>query len=67
MTDFHYDVDTDGIATITWDVPNKSMNVLNLEGTAELDTLVDKALGDDKVVGVVITSGKADFAGGRQK
>ncbi len=64
MTDFHYDVDADGIATITWDVPNKSMNVLNLEGTAELDACVDRALADDAVKGVVITSGKADFAGG---
>ena len=64
MTDFHYDVDADGIAIITWDVPEKSMNVLNLEGTAELDACVDKALADDAVKGVVITSGKADFAGG---
>jgi 3-hydroxyacyl-CoA dehydrogenase/enoyl-CoA hydratase/3-hydroxybutyryl-CoA epimerase len=32
MTDFHYSVDADGVATITWDIPNKSMNVLSLEG-----------------------------------
>ncbi len=64
MADFHYDVDADGIATITWDLPGKSMNVLSLEGTAELDALVDKVLADDAVKGAVITSGKADFAGG---
>jgi len=64
MADFHYDVDADGIATITWDLPGKSMNVLSLEGTAELDALVDKVLTDDAVKGAVITSGKADFAGG---
>ena len=64
MADFHYDVDSDGIATITWDCQDKSMNVLNLESTAELDALVDKALGDDAVIGAVITSGKKDFAGG---
>ena len=64
MTDFHYDVDADGIATITWDVPDKSMNVLNLEGTAELDACIDKVLADDKVIGAVITSAKKDFAGG---
>jgi len=64
MTDFHYDVDSDGIATITWDVPEKSMNVLNLEGTAELDACIDKVLADDKVIGAVITSAKKDFAGG---
>lgn len=64
MTDFHYDVDADGIATITWDLADKSMNVLNLEGTAELDALIDKVLSDDAVKGAVITSGKKDFAGG---
>ena len=25
----NYNVDTDGIATITWDMPGRSMNVLN--------------------------------------
>ncbi|KAB7615939.1 3-hydroxyacyl-CoA dehydrogenase [Amylibacter sp. SFDW26] len=64
MADFQYDVDADGIATITWDVPNKSMNVLNIEASQELEALVDKVLADDAVKGAVITSGKADFAGG---
>ncbi len=64
MAEFNYDVDTDGIATISWDLPGKSMNVLSLEGAAELEALVDKVLVDDAVKGAVITSGKADFAGG---
>ncbi len=64
MAEFNYDVDADGIATITWDLPGKSMNVLSLEGAAELETLVDKVLADDAVKGAVITSAKADFAGG---
>ncbi|MBL4751274.1 MAG: enoyl-CoA hydratase/isomerase family protein [Amylibacter sp.] len=64
MAEFNYDVDADGIATITWDLPGKSMNVLSLEGAAELESLVDKLLADDAVKGAVITSGKADFAGG---
>ena len=25
----NYNVDTDGIATITWDMPGRTMNVLN--------------------------------------
>jgi uncharacterized cupin superfamily protein len=37
MTDFTYAVDADGVATITWDVPGKSMNVMSLEGLAELE------------------------------
>ena len=64
MTEFHYATDADGVATITWDVPGKSMNVLSFEGLAELDACIDKALADDAVKGVVITSGKKDFAGG---
>jgi 3-hydroxyacyl-CoA dehydrogenase/enoyl-CoA hydratase/3-hydroxybutyryl-CoA epimerase len=64
MTDFHYAVDADGVATIAWDMPGKSMNVLNLDALEELDAAIDAALGDDAVKGIVITSGKKDFAGG---
>lgn len=64
MTDFTFSCDTDGVATIVWDVPNKSMNVLSLEGVAELNGLIDKALSDPAIKGIVITSGKKDFAGG---
>ena len=64
MTEFHYSVDADGVATITWDIPNKSMNVLSMEGLRELDAHIDSALGDAAVKGVIITSGKPDFAGG---
>jgi len=64
MTDFTYAVDADGVATITWDLPGKSMNVLSLEGLRELNDHIDTALADDAVKGVIITSGKKDFAGG---
>ncbi|TVP73903.1 MAG: 3-hydroxyacyl-CoA dehydrogenase [Rhodobacteraceae bacterium] len=64
MTDFHYSVDSDGVATIAWDIPNKSMNVLSMEGLAELETHIDTALADEAVKGVIITSAKPDFAGG---
>ncbi|SHJ36416.1 3-hydroxyacyl-CoA dehydrogenase / enoyl-CoA hydratase / 3-hydroxybutyryl-CoA epimerase [Palleronia salina] len=64
MTDFTMKTGDDGVAIITWDVPGKSMNVLSLEGWDELDALIDQALADDAVKGVVITSGKKDFAGG---
>jgi 3-hydroxyacyl-CoA dehydrogenase/enoyl-CoA hydratase/3-hydroxybutyryl-CoA epimerase len=64
MTDFHYATDTDGVATITWDVPGRSMNVMSLEGFAELEACIDRALADPAVKGVIITSGKKDFAGG---
>ncbi len=64
MTDFHYDLDSDGIATIRWDVPDKSMNVLSMAGISELDALIDKVISDDAVKGAIITSAKKDFAGG---
>lgn len=64
MTDFTLTTDPDGIATITWDVQGKSMNVLSLSGIAELDTLIDQALSDPAIRGVILTSAKPDFAGG---
>ena len=64
MSDFTYTVDADGVATITWDVPNKSMNVLNLDSMVTLEGFIDQAIADDRVKGVILTSGKKDFAGG---
>ncbi|NAZ36441.1 3-hydroxyacyl-CoA dehydrogenase NAD-binding domain-containing protein [Rubellimicrobium sp. CFH 75288] len=64
MTDFAMSVGDDGVAIITWDVPGRSMNVMSMEGFEELDALVGQALADEAVKGIVITSGKADFAGG---
>jgi 3-hydroxyacyl-CoA dehydrogenase/enoyl-CoA hydratase/3-hydroxybutyryl-CoA epimerase len=62
--DFKYAVDADGVATITWDVPDKSMNVMSRDGFALFDSMVDDALADDAVKGIIITSAKRDFAGG---
>ena len=64
MTDFTLQTDADGVAVITWDVAAKSMNVMSEEGFAELDALVDQALADEAVKGIVITSGKDTFAAG---
>ena len=64
MTDFTMKTDGDGIATITWDVKGKSMNVMTLQAWDDLDALIDEALGDDAVKGVILTSGKDSFAGG---
>ena len=64
MSDFTMETGADGVAVITWDVAGKSMNVLSLEGLKTLDTLVDEALADEAVKGIVITSAKDSFAGG---
>lgn len=64
MTDFTMEKGADGVAIITWDVPGKSMNVLSMDGATTLDGLIDDALADEAVKGIVITSGKKDFAAG---
>ena len=65
MSDFTYAVDADGVATITWDTVGKSMNVMSIQAFHDLDGMIDTALADDAVKGVIITSGKeGSFAGG---
>jgi len=59
-----YSVDGDGIATITWDMPGRSMNVMNFESMTAFAEAVNKALADDAVKGVIIASGKKDFIAG---
>ncbi|WP_136441234.1 3-hydroxyacyl-CoA dehydrogenase NAD-binding domain-containing protein [Pacificoceanicola onchidii] len=64
MNDFTMVKGDDGVAVITWDVQGKSMNVMSMEAWPLLDSLVDDALADEAVKGIVITSGKDSFAGG---
>lgn len=65
MTDFIMKTDADGVATIVWDTIGKSMNVMSRDSMQVLNALIDDALADDAVKGVIITSGKAgSFAGG---
>ncbi|QFT72289.1 3-hydroxyacyl-CoA dehydrogenase NAD-binding domain-containing protein [Ruegeria sp. THAF33] len=65
MTDFTLTKDADGVAFVTWDAQGKSMNVLTREAFQEVSQLIDQALSDDEIKGIVITSGKeGSFAGG---
>jgi 3-hydroxyacyl-CoA dehydrogenase/enoyl-CoA hydratase/3-hydroxybutyryl-CoA epimerase len=64
MTDFTLATDSDGVATLTWDVAGKSMNVMSTEGFSQLDALVGQALADPAIKGIILTSAKKDFAGG---
>ena len=64
MTDFTMEKGADGVAVITWDVLGRSMNVLSMDGARALDGLIDNALADAAVKGIVITSAKKDFAAG---
>ena len=60
----NYEIDGDGIATITWDMPGRSMNVLGPESTPAYIEAVEKAIADDAVKGVIVTSGKSSFIAG---
>jgi len=54
----------DGVAVITWDMPGRSMNVMNDASLGEFAAAVDQALSDPETKGVVITSGKPAFIAG---
>jgi len=64
MTDFKFDIDADGIALVTWDMPGKSMNVITMDTIKELSGIVEKVATDAAIKGAVITSGKDTFCGG---
>ncbi len=63
-TNFTVDVDADGIALVTWNMPDRSMNVFTEEVMNELDKIIDQVVADAAIKGAVITSGKDSFSGG---
>ncbi len=63
-TNFKYETDADGIALVTWDMPERSMNVINLTVIEELAAIVEKVAADAAIKGAVITSGKDTFCAG---
>src|SRR5581483_340925 len=64
MANFRTEVDSDGIALVTWDMADRSMNVITMDVIAELGGVVDKVTDDAAIKGAVITSGKSTFCGG---
>jgi 3-hydroxyacyl-CoA dehydrogenase / enoyl-CoA hydratase / 3-hydroxybutyryl-CoA epimerase len=64
MTNFKLDVDGDGIALVTWDMPGRSMNVIDQSVMTELGEVIDKVTNDAAIKGAVVTSGKDSFGGG---
>ena len=61
---FTVETDSDGIAVITWDSPDKSMNVIDQSVLEELDKIIDQVAGDEAIKGAVIASGKKAFGAG---
>ncbi|HEV2575254.1 FAD-dependent oxidoreductase [Methylocella sp. CPCC 101449] len=64
LKNFRFDVDGDGIAVLTWDMPDRSMNVITQDVIAELSEVIEKVASDAGIKGCVITSGKSNFSGG---
>lgn len=64
LTNFRFETDADGIATLIWDMPGRSMNVITPEVMAELNQVIDHVVSSEAIKGCVITSGKEAFSGG---
>jgi 3-hydroxyacyl-CoA dehydrogenase/enoyl-CoA hydratase/3-hydroxybutyryl-CoA epimerase len=74
METFKIDIDADGVALVTFDVPGRSMNTITAKVVEELPQVVEQIRTDAAIKGAVITSGKdtgfcagadlADMAGG---
>ena len=61
---FTFDVDADGIALVTWNMPGRSMNVIDAKVTEELTTIVERVATEAAIKVAVLTSGKEAFCGG---
>jgi 3-hydroxyacyl-CoA dehydrogenase/enoyl-CoA hydratase/3-hydroxybutyryl-CoA epimerase len=59
-----YSVDADGIATIAWNMTDRSMNVMNEQSMAAFAEKAYAAIKDPAVKGVIVTSRKGDFLAG---
>jgi 3-hydroxyacyl-CoA dehydrogenase/enoyl-CoA hydratase/3-hydroxybutyryl-CoA epimerase len=64
MTNFKFETDADGIALVTWDMPDRTMNVITMDTIKELSEIVEKVASDAAIKGAVITSAKDAFCGG---
>ena len=64
LTNFNCEIDADGIALLSWDMPERSMNVIDAATIEDLETVVAALKDDEALKGAVITSGKETFSGG---
>jgi 3-hydroxyacyl-CoA dehydrogenase/enoyl-CoA hydratase/3-hydroxybutyryl-CoA epimerase len=57
---FKWNQDADGIVTMTWDDPERTMNVLSNTALKDIGAAIQKIASDASIKGVIITSGKAN-------
>ncbi|MBA4090594.1 MAG: 3-hydroxyacyl-CoA dehydrogenase [Sphingobium sp.] len=58
MNTIAFDIDADGIAILTIDVPGQSMNVIGPDFLADLDAAITRIASEEGIKGAVIASGK---------
>jgi 3-hydroxyacyl-CoA dehydrogenase / enoyl-CoA hydratase / 3-hydroxybutyryl-CoA epimerase len=58
LVNFKWNQDEDGVVTLTWDMPDRTLNVLSMAVIGELSDVADKVTADSAIKGLVITSGK---------
>ncbi|MGE4323132.1 MAG: 3-hydroxyacyl-CoA dehydrogenase NAD-binding domain-containing protein [Sphingobium sp.] len=58
MKTISFDIDADGIAILTIDVPGQSMNVIGPDLLADLDAAITRIAGEEGIRGAVVASGK---------
>jgi 3-hydroxyacyl-CoA dehydrogenase / enoyl-CoA hydratase / 3-hydroxybutyryl-CoA epimerase len=58
------EIDTDGIALVTIDMPDRSMNVCDWAFADAIAALADRLRGDAQITGAILASGKRDFMAG---
>lgn len=59
MENFSFEVDTSGIATITFDMPGRSFNTITQSVQRDLDVVVERLRSDPAIVGGILRSGKS--------
>lgn len=57
-------IDSQGIATLSWNVANRPMNVMNNDSMAAYAEAVERVIKDAAVIGVIVTSTRREFVAG---
>ncbi|HMK89742.1 MAG TPA: 3-hydroxyacyl-CoA dehydrogenase NAD-binding domain-containing protein [Methylocystis sp.] len=64
LQNFRFETGADGVAVLTWDMPDRSMNVITEGVIDEIALVVEHVVATPEIKGCVITSGKPAFSGG---
>jgi 3-hydroxyacyl-CoA dehydrogenase/enoyl-CoA hydratase/3-hydroxybutyryl-CoA epimerase len=64
MKYFTFEAGADGIALVTWDMPGRSMNVIDDAVLGEIGEIVTRLKSDPQLRAAIITSGKTSFCAG---